>query len=229
MVGETHLPTQGAHGLDPLRYHPDQELRFDGLGDEGIPAHAQGLYLAPLIAFRGEIEDRYQPEALALPNDGGKLGTVRPRHMQIHQDQVRLEVVQCLQHLQRIGQDAHRETGIFQGTFGQDPLDGAVLYHEDAGGLRRLGAADLHQPFQQLAAGDRSDEEGSCIRTQRLKVQPDVFGARDDYECGCLGPGIPEGIGQVLDGLLRAKHAGVQNERAMPNFEYRRIVEVGSG
>ena len=116
-------------------------LRPDRLGKEIVAARVQRLEMFVGIAFAGQENDRSGNEGFALADDRGEFRAGAARHVEIHEDQVRVEPVDVVEHGERVGDHHGLHAGLAQDRFGENRLRAIVFDDHDAVriGLVRFG------------------------------------------------------------------------------------------
>ena len=149
-----------ARTLDPVGDRGDQVARTDRFGQEVIGAAFQHFVLALRVRVAGQEYDRQVQQVRTLADLQGQGHAVLPRHVQVHQDQVRPEAF-----------DGRDHPGRCHLHFGQHP--GAVQH---ALREQRLAAVVFH---------DQDAERGlACILLARIAARCD-FGAGAGRGRGC--------------------------------------------
>jgi hypothetical protein len=107
----------------------DQVFRPDRLGQEIVAARVECLEVLFLVLLARQEHDRCRHEGFALADDRSQLHAVAGGHVQIHQDQLGLELVELVERRERVRAHARGHAGLAQDRLGEDRL-GAVVFDD---------------------------------------------------------------------------------------------------
>ena len=152
VLARAGLTPLGAGALDPVGDRRDQVARPDRLGQEVVGAAFEHFELAFRIRIAGEKHDRQQLERRLLADQCGQAHAILAGHVQVHQDQVRVEAGDRVDHPVRLHLHLGLHPGPVQHALGEQGLGAVVLHDQHAVG-RVVAAAVRPDGRGRAAAG----------------------------------------------------------------------------
>ena len=104
---------------------------MNGLHQEVIAPHSNGLVLHRTIGFARQIDDGDPGKRVVLSNDLRNLQTRAGGHAHIQQDQVRVDFVQRVQDMRYIRQHVHIDANGLQCAFNPMPRYRRIVHHQN--------------------------------------------------------------------------------------------------
>ncbi len=126
-----------ACAADAVGHRSDQVARADRLGEEVVGAAVEHFELALRVRVAGQEHDRQQLLTGLLADQRGQADAVQLGHVQIHQDQIRVIVLDRLRHAGGGHLDLRMHPGAVQHALREQGLRAVVFDDEDA--VRRIG------------------------------------------------------------------------------------------
>ncbi len=229
-----HGAPQGAVTLDLALDDGVEEHRVERLGEEVITAQAHGVDLERDVGLARQIDDGRTEEFAVLADDARSLHAGAVRHVHVHQDQVRIELAQGVEHLARIVDDFRSNLVFLEGAPDQVAGGLGVLDDEHAIGFLFLPLVEFHDAFDDTVQRGAFQQAAVAAAAQRLLQG---FEFRGHADADKLAHGVA--LAQDLDAFTPFRHrqageieqqqrraAGVLRQRAVPGEECGADAEV---
>ena len=162
-IARLRAPPQRSRAAYAIGHRRDQVLGPDRLGQEIVAAGIERLEVLFLVVFAGQEHDRRVDERFALADDRGQFHARTVGHIQVHQDQLGIELAELVERGERIGRSQRAHAGLAQDRLGEDRLRAVVLDDQHAERIGRVGVQQFGDAAHDLARLRRQRNE--TVRT----------------------------------------------------------------
>ena len=163
--------------------------------------------------FARQEHDRRVGEALALADQRGQLHAVAVGHVQVHQDQLRPELLEGVERRQRVHHRDGVHAGLAQDRLREQRLRAVVLDDHHAVGLGGVGLDQLLDARAQFAGGGRQRDEGIGAGAHHPQAHGDVGAGRHHHQRNALAGARARGAHGLADGLDLVEERGVEDHQ----------------
>lgn len=186
-----------ARAADAVGHCGDQMTRADRLGQEIVGAAVEHFELAFRIRVAGQKHDRQQLLTRLLADQGGQADAVQLGHVQVHQDQIRVIVLDRLRHAGGGHFHLGMHAGAVQHALCEQSLRAVVF--DDQHAIRRIGrnavvafaCGRLCGGWRRCQRGARSADLGPRLRHRRCRAGHGHRRGNEcrTHRCGVVGRG----------------------------------------